>query len=116
MVAGLTNSPPVPLYWQQSGYSLKPAPSLSTERTHDQNLDALRRHFQKTAGRYGPHVSCRYSANGLRDLIGYMQTIVNLAEQHGKEGAITNAYGDYVKELDSPDVQYAHSVLFYAVF
>lgn len=45
-----------------------------------------------------------------------MQTIVNLAEQHGKEGAITNAYGDYVKELDSPDVQYAHSVLFYAVF
>lgn len=30
---------------------------------------------------------------------------MNLAEQHGKEGAITNAYGDYVKELDSPDVQ-----------
>jgi hypothetical protein len=30
---------------------------------------------------------------------------VNLAERHGKEGAITHAYGDYVKDLDSPDIR-----------
>ena len=46
----------VPLFWTQSGYSLKPAPLLSPERTHDQNLDALKRHFERTVPKYGPHV------------------------------------------------------------
>lgn len=47
----------VPLFWTQSGYSLKPAPTLSLDRTHEQNIDTLNRHFTKTIGRYGPHVS-----------------------------------------------------------
>lgn len=46
----------VPLFWGQPGYSLKPAPVLSPDRTHAQNLDAIRRHFTKTVTRYGPHV------------------------------------------------------------
>ncbi|KAI5121013.1 hypothetical protein M0805_005959 [Coniferiporia weirii] len=78
----------IPLFWTQSGYSLKPPPTLSPERTHQQNLGALRRHFAKTIPRYGPH------------------TVVNLAEQHGKEAAITKAYGEYVEELGSKDVKY----------
>ncbi|KAI0082839.1 hypothetical protein K474DRAFT_1584893 [Panus rudis PR-1116 ss-1] len=78
----------IPLFWSQPGYSLKPAPVLSPDRTHAQNLDAMRRHFVKTVGRYGHH------------------TIVNLAEQHGKESVVTNAYRDYAHELNMPDVQY----------
>jgi hypothetical protein len=33
------------------------------------------------------------------------QTIVNLAEQHGKEGQVTCAYRDFAVELDWADVQ-----------
>jgi len=47
---------PVPLFWTQSGYSLKPPPLLSPERTHDQNFDALKRHFDRTIPKYGPLV------------------------------------------------------------
>ncbi|KZV92152.1 hypothetical protein EXIGLDRAFT_836634 [Exidia glandulosa HHB12029] len=78
----------IPLYWSQPGYSLKPAPQLSPDRTHAQNLDAVKRHLERTIKTYGPH------------------TIVNLAEQHGKEGAVTKAYGDYVGEMGSDDVRY----------
>ncbi|KIY65285.1 hypothetical protein CYLTODRAFT_357070 [Cylindrobasidium torrendii FP15055 ss-10] len=78
----------IPLYWTQTGYGLKPAPALATDRTHEQNLDAVRRHFAKTVPKYGPHA------------------IVNLAEAHGKEGALVQAYGECVNELASPDVQY----------
>ncbi|GBE82128.1 predicted protein [Sparassis crispa] len=78
----------IPLYWNQQGYSLKPAPQLSPDRSHAQNLEALKRHFLKTIPRYGPH------------------TVVNLAEQHGKEAAVTNSYRNYVQELNSKDVQY----------
>ncbi|OCH94928.1 hypothetical protein OBBRIDRAFT_768387 [Obba rivulosa] len=78
----------IPLYWQQPGYSLKPAPQLSPERSHEQNVETLRRHLQKTVQKYGPH------------------TIVNLAEQNGKESAVSNAYGDYVRELGLKDIQY----------
>lgn len=38
------------------------------------------------------------------------QTIVNLAEQHGKESQVTNAYCDYVNELDNKDIQCAYSI------
>jgi phosphatidylinositol 4-phosphatase len=31
---------------------------------------------------------------------------VNLAEQHGKEGVLTNAYREYVEEVKLPDVTY----------
>lgn len=46
----------VPLYWTQHGYGLKPPPVLSTDRTHEQNMDALKRHFRRTVPVYGPHV------------------------------------------------------------
>ncbi|KAF7778523.1 hypothetical protein Agabi119p4_2868 [Agaricus bisporus var. burnettii] len=85
----------IPLFWTQSGYSLKPPPVLAPDRSHEQNLDAIRRHFEKTIPVYGPHV------------------IVNLAEQHGKEGAITQAYRDHVKEAGLDDVQY-HEYDFHA--
>jgi hypothetical protein len=35
-----------------------------------------------------------------------LKTIVNLAEQHGKEGQVTCAYRDLAVELDWADVQY----------
>jgi hypothetical protein len=46
----------VPLYWAQPGLSLKPAPVLSADRTHDQQLNAIRRHFERVVPQYGPNV------------------------------------------------------------
>ncbi|KAH7103991.1 SacI homology domain-containing protein [Auriculariales sp. MPI-PUGE-AT-0066] len=78
----------IPLFWKQPGYSLKPAPQLSPDRTHAQNLDAISRHLERTVRTYGPH------------------NIVNLAEQHGKEGAVTQAYKEYVTEMANDNVNY----------
>ncbi|PPQ63259.1 hypothetical protein CVT24_006784 [Panaeolus cyanescens] len=78
----------IPLFWTQNGYGLKPPPVLSSDRTHAQNLDALKRHFTRTVPVYG-HLSC-----------------VNLAEQHGKEGAITQAYREFMQEANMKDAQY----------
>ena len=95
----------VPLFWSQPGYSLKPAPILSADRSHAQNVDALRRHFSRTVPRYGPLVGVYvivtlHAAEWLPE-----QTIVNLAEQNGKEGVITAAYRDFVHELNAKDVR-----------
>lgn len=46
----------VPLFWTQSGYSLKPPPVLAPDSTHDQNLEGLSKHFKRTLPLYGPHV------------------------------------------------------------
>ncbi|KAG6880277.1 hypothetical protein C0992_001846, partial [Termitomyces sp. T32_za158] len=78
----------IPLFWTQTGYGLKPPPLLASDRTHAQNLNVLRRHFEKTVALYGPH------------------NLLNLAEQHGKEGAVTDAYRQYVRDLDSPNARY----------
>ncbi|KAJ7582942.1 SacI homology domain-containing protein [Mycena floridula] len=78
----------VPLFWTQSGYGLKPPPVLATDRTHLQNVDAMRRHFKRTVPEYGPH------------------SIINLAEQHGREGVITQGYKECTAELNDKDVQY----------
>lgn len=85
----------IPLFWTQLGYGLKPPPILSSDRTRVQNMDALKRHFQNTIPSYGPH------------------TIVNLAEQHGKEGVITQSYRECMHELDMKDAQY-HEYDFHA--
>ncbi|KAI0822863.1 SacI homology domain-containing protein [Trametes gibbosa] len=85
----------IPLFWNQQGMALKPAPQLNPERTHDQNLRAIQQHLSKITSAYGP------------------LTIVNLAEQHGKEGQVTTAYGDCVKELAPTDVKY-HAYDFHA--
>lgn len=34
-----------------------------------------------------------------------LKAVVNLAEQHGKEGSITTAYRKYMQELDSSDAR-----------
>ncbi|KAI6022736.1 SacI homology domain-containing protein [Pisolithus marmoratus] len=78
----------IPLFWKQSGYSLKPPPTLAPERTLEQNMTAMRRHFQNTVSVYGPHM------------------IVNLAEQKGKEGTLCGAYKAYVNQLNSNNVNY----------
>ncbi|KAJ7046939.1 SacI homology domain-containing protein [Mycena alexandri] len=78
----------IPLFWTQTGYGLKPPPLLAADRTHDQHLDALKRHFRRTVPKYGPH------------------TIVNLAEQQGKEAAITQGYREYMTELADKDAVY----------
>jgi SacI homology domain len=46
----------VPLFWTQTDGLLKPPPVLSPDRTHEQNLEALKRHFEQTIPSYGPHV------------------------------------------------------------
>lgn len=48
--------PSVPLYWLQTGYGLKPPPVIATDRTHEQQMDALKRHFLRTIPQHGPHV------------------------------------------------------------
>ncbi|KIJ17485.1 inositol-polyphosphate 5-phosphatase [Paxillus involutus ATCC 200175] len=78
----------IPLFWQQSGYNIKPLPVLSPERTSNQNMDAMKRHFKRTTPVYGPH------------------TVVNLAEQTGKESALTSAYKSYVHRMENKDVRY----------
>jgi SacI homology domain len=40
------------------------------------------------------------------------QIIVNLAEQHGREGILTNAYREYVEEVKLPDVKYVSCELY----
>ncbi|KAE9409523.1 hypothetical protein BT96DRAFT_872168 [Gymnopus androsaceus JB14] len=78
----------IPLFWTQTGYGLKPPPLVSPDRTREQHLNAMKRHFEQTVPRYGPH------------------TVVNLAEQTGKEGGVTNAYREYLTELNLPDAKY----------
>jgi len=95
----------VPLYWTQTGYSLRPPPVLEPERTPEQNLDAMKRHFQTMIPVYGPHVSERvhYQCLVLREHI--LQTIVNLAEQRGKESTLCNAYKAYADQLGNKDIR-----------
>lgn len=82
----MLNNTVVPLYWSQPSYGLKPPPQLSRDRTPGQNRDAMKRHFGRLINMYGP------------------LTIVNLAEQRGKEAPVANAYRDRVSEVDLKDV------------
>lgn len=77
----------IPLYWSQNPFNLKPPPVL--ERSAAENKKACSRHFDVQVQRYGK-VIC-----------------INLAEQKGKEGQITQAYKDAVEQLERPnEVQY----------
>lgn len=75
----------VPLFWSQTPWALKPVPNL--ERTPAENQDAITKHFKAQQSHYGP------------------QTIVNLAEQHGKEGLIVDAYRQGVESMADPNVR-----------
>jgi hypothetical protein len=44
------------------------------------------------------------------DILVLAQAIVNLAEQSGKEGPITQAFREYVQELERKDVLYVFVV------
>jgi hypothetical protein len=46
-------------------------------------------------------------------VISGLQIIVNLAEQHGREGVITDAYRKYVEEVTLPDVEYVSCELYH---
>lgn len=73
----------IPLYWSQNPFNLKPPPVL--ERSAAENKQACKKHFDVQVQRYGK-VIC-----------------INLAEQKGKEGQITQAYKDAVEQLGRPD-------------
>ncbi|KAK4058668.1 hypothetical protein OIO90_000112 [Microbotryomycetes sp. JL221] len=72
----------IPVFWSQSPWALKPAPVL--ERTPEQSLVAMRKHFEDNFKRYGKTV------------------VVNLAETTGKEAVVVNAYSQGVEQLDQP--------------
>lgn len=76
----------IPLYWNQSPFNLKPPPVL--ERNENENKKACLKHFEKQLEVYGK-VTC-----------------INLAEQHGKEGQITQAYKQRVEDLNNENVHY----------
>lgn len=100
----------VPLFWTQTGYGLKPPPLLAPDCTHEQNLSALKRHFERSVPKYGPHV--RSGQLSFYLVLKFKQTAVNLAEQHGKEAAITQGYREYMAELADKDAVYGFTFLF----
>lgn len=73
----------IPLFWSQSPFSLKPPPVL--ERSTPDNAAACAKHFDAQVQRFGK-VTC-----------------INLAEQSGKEGQLTEAYKQRVSELERED-------------
>ncbi|ORX40908.1 SacI homology domain-domain-containing protein [Kockovaella imperatae] len=83
----------IPLKWSQSPYSMKPPPVL--DQPVDQSFSVANVHFDDFESRYGPI------------------TIVNLGEQSGKEGAVTNGYGQLVDNLARKDLTY-HAFDFHA--
>ncbi|CCA69257.1 related to SAC1-recessive suppressor of secretory defect [Serendipita indica DSM 11827] len=78
----------IPLFWSQPGYGLKPPPQLDSTKTSEQNSQAMRAHLANAIARYGP-VSC-----------------VNLAEQTGKEGPITDAFRETMNGLGLQGAKY----------
>jgi len=70
----------VPLFWSQSPFSLRPP--IVMERSEKDNALACRRHFEMLNGRYG-HVTC-----------------INLAEQHGREGTLSESFRLHVNALE----------------
>ncbi|KAK0562422.1 hypothetical protein OC844_002712 [Tilletia horrida] len=70
----------VPLFWSQSPFSLRPP--IVMERSERDNALACKRHFEMLNGRYG-HVTC-----------------INLAEQHGREGTLTESFRLHVNALE----------------
>lgn len=70
----------IPLYFSQSPYSLKPAPTL--QHSYETNHAAFRKHFAQIIGRYG-------SAQ-----------VALLVDKHGTEAKIGEAYETHVKDLN----------------
>lgn len=86
----------IPLYWSQSPFSLKPPPVL--ERNKAENAKACAKHFSAQIERYGK-VTC-----------------INLAEQSGKEGEITEAYKQVIEDLTKPNQTISSTALQYHAF
>jgi hypothetical protein len=60
--------------------------------------------MEKTVLHYGPIASGRYSI-ATDYIIDINQIAVNLAEQHGREGALSDAYKNRISDLASPHVK-----------
>ncbi|THU85663.1 hypothetical protein K435DRAFT_869083 [Dendrothele bispora CBS 962.96] len=91
----------IPLYWTQTSYGLKPPPILSTNRTHAQNLDAMKKHLERLKTRYvSPSSSQELQSPKDKDAGGEI-TIINLAEQGktSKEHEVAGGFGKGVSEL-----------------
>ncbi|BGP13974.1 hypothetical protein JCM10213v2_001912 [Rhodosporidiobolus nylandii] len=73
----------MPLYWSQSPWALKPPPVL--ERTKEESREAMAKHFDGVEKRYGRIIA------------------INLAEQTGKEGSVSEAYRSGVASLKKED-------------
>ncbi|KAI9291423.1 hypothetical protein K502DRAFT_296956, partial [Neoconidiobolus thromboides FSU 785] len=67
----------IPLFWSQSPYSLRPIPIM--ERGGPENLDAFIKHLAKLTHVYGNQLS-----------------LVNLAEQSGRESIVSSAFRNYL--------------------
>lgn len=76
----------IPVFWTQSPWALKPPPMLA--RTPEESQVALAKHFDKQVKLYGK------------------QYIMNLAETHGKEAVVVDAYREAVAHLDRKDVKW----------
>ncbi|CAG8450076.1 3262_t:CDS:10 [Ambispora gerdemannii] len=76
----------IPLFWSQSGNSLRPKPVL--ERTEEENQKAIQKHFEYLTENYGSIVS------------------INLAELNGPELVVGSAYREAIVELAFDNVQY----------
>ncbi|KAJ7661766.1 SacI homology domain-containing protein [Mycena rosella] len=73
------------LFWTQAGYGLKPPPLLATDRTHEQHMDALKRHFERTVPKYGPHdyrQPCRAAWKEASVTQGYREFMAELADKN----------------------------------
>lgn len=76
----------IPLKWSQSPFTMRPAPVL--DQPLEQSYSPASIHFDRLVHRYGP------------------VTVVNLAEQSGKEGPLTESYARMVEMLERNDVKY----------
>lgn len=78
----------VPLYWSQRP-NLKYKPDPLIEKSEDEKIEALRRHFDNQI--YVHHYG--------------KQVIINLLDQKGMERVLERSYAQSVQELNSSDVK-----------
>lgn len=64
----------------------------------------MQKHFATSVARYGPHV-CTAATRYCACVDTPLQQCVNLAEQGGREGVVTDAYRKGAEKLGNPDVR-----------
>ncbi|KAG9287679.1 hypothetical protein G9A89_000091 [Geosiphon pyriformis] len=112
MVSFLQIRGSIPLFWSQSGNSLKPKPVL--ERTNSENSEAFQKHFKYLSDKYGSIISINLAElTGPETVVGsaYREAVVNLAEENQQyiefdfhkecKGMKYENIGKLVKSLDN---------------